>query len=470
MDKEEPRAWQGWWNETIVELVELTMQQNDALCVLLTGRAEGPFAELVKLMVKSKKLEFDMVCLKPIVGPANQKFPSTMAFKQAFLSDLVHTYKDADEIRIYEDRPKHTKGFRDFFTDLNRKLLSSAAPTPRQAITAEVVQVAEDAKSLDPITEVAEVQRMINKHNVAVRASNGLAGVPPWQIKRTVFYTGYLISPEDTERLLTLVSLPPNTPDGEVRFLANNILITPRPAPKSILDKVGGIGNKVTWRVTGTAVLEGKLWAAKVQPVSDLVSYYSENPTPTIVLALRRNAKPIDANRIQNWQPVPEDKAFEFQTTVGEKVLLRVEAEQSNEDEWESAFPNRSNQRKHPREEDFPSLGPSNGIAAPHTRPQVKAGQGVQPKSKAFDKTRKEGRYRPAYDLSRPQQNNNRGNYNNSGRGGRGGARDGPHRGGRGGRGGQRGGGRGRGRGGGQGYRSLDDNGGAGYGGGGMQY
>ncbi|KAK5240161.1 hypothetical protein LTR16_011033, partial [Cryomyces antarcticus] len=89
--------------------------------------------------------------------------------------------------------------------------------------------------------------------------------------------------------------------------------------------------------------------------------------------------------------PVPEDKAFEFQTTVGEKVLLRVEAEQSNEDEWESAFPNRSNQRKHPREEDFPSLGPSNGIAAPHTRPQVKAGQGVQPKSKAFDKTRKEG-------------------------------------------------------------------------------
>ncbi|KAK5220339.1 hypothetical protein LTR16_012804, partial [Cryomyces antarcticus] len=57
-------------------------------------------------MVKSKKLEFDMVCLKPIVGPANQKFPSTMAFKQAFLSDLVHTYKDADEIRIYEDRPK----------------------------------------------------------------------------------------------------------------------------------------------------------------------------------------------------------------------------------------------------------------------------------------------------------------------------------------------------------------------------
>jgi hypothetical protein len=89
-----------------VNLVELTLQQKDALAVLLTGRSEHGFSELIKRIVRSKKLAFDMICLKPTVGPANQRFPSTMAFKQALLSDIVCTYKDADEIRIYEDRPR----------------------------------------------------------------------------------------------------------------------------------------------------------------------------------------------------------------------------------------------------------------------------------------------------------------------------------------------------------------------------
>jgi hypothetical protein len=106
IEKEEPRAWEGWWNEQIVALVELSMQQKDALSVLLTGRSESAFSELIKRMVRSKKLDFDMVCLKPATGPANQKFNTTMQFKQELLKDIVYTYKDAEEIRIYEDRVK----------------------------------------------------------------------------------------------------------------------------------------------------------------------------------------------------------------------------------------------------------------------------------------------------------------------------------------------------------------------------
>ncbi len=82
------------------------MQQKDALNVLLTGRGEHNFADLIKRIVASRKLEFHMVCLKPQVGPNNQRFASTMGYKQSLLEDLVHTYKDADEIRVYEDRPK----------------------------------------------------------------------------------------------------------------------------------------------------------------------------------------------------------------------------------------------------------------------------------------------------------------------------------------------------------------------------
>lgn len=82
------------------------MKQKDAVTVLLTGRSEAGFGELIKRMVATQKLDFDLVGLKPEVGPNGQHFASTAAFKHAFLEDLVLTYEHADEIRVYEDRPK----------------------------------------------------------------------------------------------------------------------------------------------------------------------------------------------------------------------------------------------------------------------------------------------------------------------------------------------------------------------------
>ena len=82
------------------------MKQKDALTVLLTGRSETAFADLIKRIVKSKQLEFDLIVLKPEVGPSGQNFASTGDFKKAFLEALVFTYKAAEEIKIYEDRPR----------------------------------------------------------------------------------------------------------------------------------------------------------------------------------------------------------------------------------------------------------------------------------------------------------------------------------------------------------------------------
>ncbi len=82
------------------------MDQADALTVLLTGRAESRFADLIKRIIASKKLSFDMICLKPETGPTGQHFRSTMNFKQVLLEDLVNTYRDANELKVYEDRPK----------------------------------------------------------------------------------------------------------------------------------------------------------------------------------------------------------------------------------------------------------------------------------------------------------------------------------------------------------------------------
>lgn len=419
LQKEEPRAWEGWWNETIVGLIQCSMRQKDVLTVLLTGRSEKGFGQLIKRMIGAKGLEFDIVSLKPAAGPNNQRFSSTMHFKQVFLESMVETYKDAEQITIYEDRVKHTKAFRDFFQDYNRRQNGLGGTPTRGPITTEVVQVADASTLLDPVTEAAEVQQMINVHNDAIR--NGQRG-RPLQIKKTVFYTGYLINNTDTQKLLTLAQLPANMPDTELKFLANNILITPRPCQQSILDKVGGMGSKTTWEVTGTGVFENSIWAAAVRPVPESKKYYTENPVPIVVLALRKGARPIDAGKIQNWQPVPLEKQYVFESTVGEKVLLRIEEEDPEEGQYESLFPSKAAKRKHAPDGDSNNKRDSG------------SGYGSSP-------TGGRGGY---------QQN-----YGN-GRGGRGNYRGGNTRGGRGGnnRGGGGRGGRGRG---GHNYRSLDD-------------
>ncbi|CBX98426.1 hypothetical protein LEMA_P098350.1 [Plenodomus lingam JN3] len=427
IEKEEPRGWKGWWNEHIVTLVETSMAEKDALTVLLTGRAESNFADLVKRIAKSRHLEFDMVCLKPAIGPAGQKFRSTMEFKQELLKDIVYTYKDAEKLSIYEDRVKHTKGFRDFFFQFNEELMRARTQASRKPITTDVIQVAENATQLDPVDEIAEIQKMINAHNIQVKSGNAPAGTPPYQIKKTVFYTGYMIPATMTEKLTSLVSLPHGTPRDDVRYLANSILITPKPCPKSILDKVGGIGAKVKWKVTAISCFENKLWAARVEPVPKSTKYYSENPVPTVVLAIRKNGRPADAARISNWHPVPQDQAFEFESVVGEKQMLRIEEETANESEYESYFPNKANRKERRSHE-------------PHDR-----------NSDSRQHNGRSGDNRAA-NYRGGNQSRGRGGYRNPSYGSRGG-RGGGHRGDRSG-----GGGRGRGRGGGQSqYRSLDD-------------
>lgn len=421
------------------------MQQKDCLTVLLTGRRDDRFCDIIKKMVASKNLVFDMIVLKPNPGPNNERFNSTMSFKQAYLISLMETYKVAEEIRIYEDRVRHVKQFREFLTDYNRRQ-HGGAPT-RKPILAEVIQVADGTTLLDPVSETLVIHQIVNDHNLAVR--EGRHRGQPFQVKKTVFYTGYLISSTDTQRLLTLPQIPANMPDAELKFLANNVLITPRPCPASILDKVGGMGAKLIWEITGTGVFENKIWAAAVRPVPSTAKYYTENPAPIVVLALRRGARPIDAGKIQNWQPVPAEKQFRFETTVGEKVLLRVEEEDLKQDEYESLFPNKG-KRKHEDEDLNSDSRQKNG----YNSYENYQGQGYQQSGR--------GSYHNNYGTRQTENRNPRGWHN----GHRGNNNNGSGRGRGGGRGGNGGNGRGRGRGagGGYGYKSLDDMGGGGGG------
>ena len=460
-----------------VALVELTMTQKDALNVLLTGRSEVQFSDLIKTIVESRDLSFDLVCLKPLAGPSNQRFKSTMEFKQAFLSELVYTYHDATEIRVYEDRPKHVKGFRDFFVSLNKSLPTSMSnPNSRKPITAEVIHVAEGVTALDPVVETAEVQRMVNTHNSTIPRGRGghfihnRPSTSRLQLKRTVNYTGYLVSPASTTKLLSLVSIPPGSSNTHIKYLANSVLISPRPCDKFISEKVGGLGHKVSWQVSGIAVYESKIWVARVTPVPPDAKFYTENPEPIIILALRKGARSTDATRIQNWQPVPEEKAFVFESAVREKVFLRIENEDRSENTREGLFPSKNNKRHLAQEYEDRAEGLTYQT---HTAPEPHRNQyGNYRPTQSGQYSQYQGRGgRGGSGGGGGQRGGGSGGGGNSGSGGgnrgsgggyRGGyslrgagGRDGSSRGGRG-RGGGGGGGGGGGTGG-YGYRSLDD-------------
>lgn len=455
VEREEARAWEGWWNEKIVELVRLSMQQRDALCVLLTGRSEAGFSDLLRRIVRSKGLEFDLVGLKPAVGPNGERFRNTIDFKQLFLEALVETYARAPEIRVYEDRPRHVAGFRSFFADYNQCLqsLGASQQAPRPPIDAEVIQVPDISTNLDPVVEVAEVQHLVNSHNAIVgqpssSSTTSQAGRRDrLMIRKTVFFTSYMVEPEDTKRLLSLVTIPPNQLEaGDLKLHANQIMIFPRPCPEHLLEKVGGLGAKMRWRVTATGSLEnGLLWAARVEPVPTDAVYHTENPIPFVVLAIRKGARPQDAARIKRWLPLAPDAAFVFETTVGEKVMLRIEREDhENGDGSGSGGATAADSR------DSSNLFPNNN----HNNNNNKFA-----KRKHDDHNDRPRNTRGRGSGGMHYQNNHN-HPPGSGRGGfRGGGGGASNRGYRGGGGGARGHfkGGGRGGGGGKGYRSLDD-------------
>ncbi|RMZ82281.1 hypothetical protein DV738_g1850, partial [Chaetothyriales sp. CBS 135597] len=332
IDKEETKAWAGHWNETVVELVRCSMQDPDALTVLLTGRSDTQFADLINRICNAKQLDFDLVVLKPEVGPTGEQYSSTIAFKQAFLHDLVYTYKTADDLKMYEDRPKHVKAFRDYFDKLNKSFLShpvdQPAP-PRKPINCEVIHVCELKSSLDPKTEIEVLQKAIDRHNQTI-ASGGpnphKSSNKRLRIEENYLYFGYLINETDSARLISLTNVLPHLIDsGEVKYLASSILIAPYKPGRDLVQKVGGRGKKVMWQVNGISKLEDRIWAARVVPVDPNDRVHTQDQTPVVVLAIRKGSRPIEASRIQNWQPVSSDKAFMFQTTVGDKVMLKVE-------------------------------------------------------------------------------------------------------------------------------------------------
>ncbi|KAF2667033.1 hypothetical protein BT63DRAFT_416106 [Microthyrium microscopicum] len=311
---EEPRAWEGYWNEKVVELIRLSMEQPDALTVLLTGRGEERFSDLVQRICKSRKLVFDLYCLKPVTGPLGEKF-STMKFKQAFLTSLMNTYREAQSIRVYDDRIRHVQEFREFLEDFNQDI-AQGVTTIRPRINAEVLEVIQLPGTLDPVMETAEVQKMINNHNSAIRNGTAPPGTKPQKLDKRVILTAYLVkSTSASDRLLGMVPIP-----EAARRMANSVIITTYPAPKEVLDRVGGLGARCRFKVISLGSYNNRIWAARLEAIGQ--SAYSSLGHLQMVLAMDKRAKATEVRSIKNWKPVLPHNMYEFDTVVGEVFRL----------------------------------------------------------------------------------------------------------------------------------------------------
>jgi len=323
VEVEEPRAWSGWWNEQIATLCELSMQQKDAFSILLTGRGEGKFADLIKRMVNSRGLNFDMICLKPQVSPNNRRIKDTMSFKQELLKEVMYTYNQADEIRIYEDRPPHVMEFRRWLQVFNEGLMANPDPQRRPLASTEVVEVAMEATNLDPVKEVSEVQRIINEHNLLYKAGKLDKRAQPLQIKSVVFNTGYLLKTSDTKKLIEEFIPPEVRSLRGIKIHADAIPIAMASAPHHILNQVGGIGNKVRFNIVAQGQLEDRLWAVRVEPTKPREPIHTLNHPASIVLALK-DARTKDVNDIQTWTALQPHQSIQIETTIGEKTMLSI--------------------------------------------------------------------------------------------------------------------------------------------------
>jgi hypothetical protein len=108
-EKEKERAWDGFWNESIVDIARTAIADLETLTIVVTGRRLS-FGGVVTSMLEAKGLNFDLVVLNP--DPTLDS--STLDFKLEFFGELLHGC-GIKEVVAYEDRAPHRKAFQKFF-------------------------------------------------------------------------------------------------------------------------------------------------------------------------------------------------------------------------------------------------------------------------------------------------------------------------------------------------------------------
>lgn len=333
-EKEQRRAWDGWWNENVVDLVRLANDDPSSLNILLTGRKMTKFVICITAMVTAKKLPFHAIVLRK--GDAE----NTLAFKIEVMKDLLTYYSGCQEITVYDDRPSQANGFRRFFKQFQTE--------HRNSLLYDVVDCLEETRYLDPLLERDLVIGVLEAHNEAVQKRYLSSYVSNGQLnlKRVFFNLSYKVDPHCTKKLLEILvphitkedkvasEVVESDSDNEPSKLEDyfdfhcNLMIITRRNDEQILQRVQGLGHRDSWKVLQIGHVAGKVWALRLAPDTlEAASQCVTEKMPTeLVIATSKESKAADTLKIDNWASV--DSALDdlrINTTVKEQVLYRIE-------------------------------------------------------------------------------------------------------------------------------------------------
>ncbi|KAJ2960622.1 hypothetical protein NQZ79_g4052 [Umbelopsis isabellina] len=187
-------AWDGYWNDSIVEKATQSINDPQRLTVMLTGRRFHPFGQIIPEMLKSKGLDFDIVALRPDPAETTQNgtdfsvgpsvFNNTMEFKKSFVLDVLSKVPSINTIIMYDDRKKHVMRFEEWLNYLvHKKILKHG----------QVHFVIGPARGFDPETEMACMQDIVDEHNKRVEIRRQDKESPPKEAEdRHAVYSWWL--------------------------------------------------------------------------------------------------------------------------------------------------------------------------------------------------------------------------------------------------------------------------------------
>ena len=357
IDIEEPHAWKGYWNESLVEESRRLFNDPEVLTVLLTGRSTL-YVEVVNRILASRQLNYDLVVLKP--KKARGANNNTLTFKYAFMDDVLRLGKSIVDVEVYEDRALHRDAFDDYLKKWRRIKETETEEVAQDGITMQLLELEQNSEEvglksfkvhfitmpmtqLDPQAEEALVKTMVDETNAADMAEED----EEYVLDKKVFSLGYQLDDDDFKRIfdtyMALATEPQATTDSrDWRPIRQSSVFIYFNALPHILDRVGGIGKQVDFEITHFGV-SNKAMALALSPVASYhevttsrgetklkpdsrMRFWTKNELPVLVLATKDGGKPTDANFIDNWMAIPESiKRRNFRATVALRQEITIE-------------------------------------------------------------------------------------------------------------------------------------------------
>ncbi|RCI07202.1 hypothetical protein CU098_014007, partial [Rhizopus stolonifer] len=193
-------AWEGFWNEDVVQLVRESIKDPNTLTALCAFRPHYPFHDLINTMLESKGLHFDVVGLIPdpverpnrrwsVQSRAKLKvtyknepdiFPTMGEFNNMFLMNLLSNLKNIDSIEMILRKKNTNKKT----VNLIKKL------TMMTELKFDIKHINKICPKYNPSWELNTVKDIVESHNAVLDAmyhgsdSQGWDTVPNNNLRR----------------------------------------------------------------------------------------------------------------------------------------------------------------------------------------------------------------------------------------------------------------------------------------------